>query len=110
MPNLSINLNKVEAEQMWIDITKFLTVAITIHVLLYVVDDYGELFGETALKLFLYLTLGFIFYHSIVKKLVDKHIINKNCKENDIVKEKPKTKTNIKTKRKKINKKKNTKN
>ena len=106
MPNLSINLNKVEAEQMWIDITKFLTVAITIHLLLYIVDDYGELFSETALKLFLYLTLGFILYHVIIKKLVDKHIINKNSKQYD--KDKLKTKKPKKClKKKKSNKNKN---
>ena len=102
MPNLNINLNKVEAEQMWIDITKFLTVAITIHLLLYIVDDYGELFSEATLKLFLYLTLGFIFYHTIIRKLVDKYIINKNCRQNEIIKPK-KTKKTIKirkTKRK----------
>jgi len=74
--NLSINLNKVEVGQMWTDITKFLSVVITIHILLYIVDDYGELFNETILKLLLYLVLGLVVYHLIVKKFVDKQLVN----------------------------------
>lgn len=46
MVNLSINLNKEEVAMMWSDIIKFLTVAVVIHLLYYIVDDYGELFGK----------------------------------------------------------------
>jgi hypothetical protein len=73
MVNLNINLNKKEVELMWHDIIKYLTIAITIHLLFYVVDDEGQLFGEYALKFFLYLVLGLIIYYLIVKKAIDKY-------------------------------------
>ena len=76
--NFSINLNRGEATRMWYDITKFITIGITIHFLLYAIDDYEEIFTEKILKLFLYLVLGIIFYHLIIKKIVDKYIIKKN--------------------------------
>ena len=56
MINLNINIDKVEAANMWNDILKFLTIAVTVHLLLYSVDEYGELFDEISLKLFLYIT------------------------------------------------------
>lgn len=81
MVNLSINLNKAEATNMWSDITKFLTVAIIIHLLLYAVDDYGELFDENVLKLLLYMTMGFVIYHLIIKKSIDKYLNKENVQE-----------------------------
>jgi hypothetical protein len=70
-------MNKEEVSNMWNDVIKFLSIGIIIHLLLYAVDDYCDLFSEMTLKLLLYLTLGLIIYHSIIKKMIDKHIINK---------------------------------
>ena len=78
MFNLQINLSKTESTRMWIDITKFLTIAVIVHLLLYSVDEYGELFDESALKLFLYITFGLVIYHLIIRKLVDKYILYKD--------------------------------
>lgn len=78
MFNLQINLSKAESTRMWIDITKFLTIAVIVHLLLYSVDEYGELFDESALKLFLYITFGLVIYHLIIRKLVDKYILYKD--------------------------------
>ena len=63
---------------MWSDITKFLTIAIILHLLLYIVDDYGELFSEFTLKIFLYLTIGLIIYHLIIKGILDKYIFGED--------------------------------
>ena len=57
---------------MWDDIIKFLTVVIIVHLLLCITDDYDTLFDEKALKVFLYITLGVIIYHLVVKKFTDK--------------------------------------
>lgn len=86
MTNFNINLNKVEATQMWNDIAKFLTIGITMHLLLYAIDDYGEIFSEITLKLLLYITIGLLMYHLSIKKLVDKYIL-KNDTQNNISKQ-----------------------
>lgn len=78
MVNFQIKLSKIESTRMWLDITKFLTVAVVMHLLLYSIDGYGELFDETALKIFLYLTIGLIIYYLIIRKLVDKYILFKD--------------------------------
>jgi hypothetical protein len=81
---------------MWIDITKFLTIAVIVHLLLYSVDEYGDLFDEAALKLFLYITFGLVIYHLIIRKLVDKYIIHKTVQAETEqlpeIKQKPKQK------------------
>ena len=69
-----INLNKKDTINMWSDITKFLTIAVIMHLLLYIVDDYGDLFSEFTLKIFLYLTIGLIVYYLIIKNILDKYI------------------------------------
>lgn len=73
-----LNLSKKDSINMWSDITKFLTIAIIMHLLLYIVDDYGELFSEFTLKLFLYLTIGLIIYHLIIKEILDKYIFGED--------------------------------
>jgi len=98
--NLSINLNKAEASNMWSDITKFLTVAIIIHLLLYAVDDYGELFDETVLKLLLYTTMGLVIYHLIIKKSIDKYLNKEEVKEVKKEVKKPIIKSERKNKKK----------
>lgn len=96
MFNLQINLSKSESTRMWIDITKFLTIAIIVHLLLYAVDEYGELFDETILKLLLYLTFGIVIYHLIIRKQVDKHILCKTPPEQQNVTKKTSPKANKK--------------
>ena len=75
---MSIKLTQVEAKAMWNDIVKFLTVAVTIHLLFYAVDDYGNFFNEAVLKVFLYITLGLLTYHLIINKLIEKYLLPKN--------------------------------
>lgn len=60
---------------MWNDIIKFLTMAIIIHLLLYIVDDYGELFSELTLKIFLYITISLVVYYLIIRKITEKYFI-----------------------------------
>lgn len=60
---------------MWNDIIKFLTMAIIIHLLLYIVDDYGELFSELTLKIFLYITISLVIYYLIINKITEKYFI-----------------------------------
>ena len=84
---MSINLNQAEARAMWTDIVKFLTVAVVIHLLFYTVDDYGNFMNEAVLKIFLYITLGFLVYHLIINKLIEKYLFpgkqdNKDNKDN----------------------------
>ncbi len=57
----------------WNDIIKFITVGLVLHILLYTIDDFGELFDETTLKIFLYVILGLIVYHLVINKLVNKY-------------------------------------
>lgn len=78
MPNLCFNLNKSESLEMWLDISKFLTIAIIVHLLLFAVDDYGELFNEQILKIFLYLIIALVIYHLIVRKFIIKKMSIKN--------------------------------
>jgi len=77
MVNLKINLSKKEINTMWHDIIKFLTVAIIVHLLYYIVDDHGELFSEYVLKFFLYAIMGLVIYYLIVKKSVDNYLLDK---------------------------------
>jgi transcriptional regulator of met regulon len=49
---------------------------------LYTIDDFGELFDETTLKVFLYITLGLIVYHLIIKKLITKYTTNEHMTTN----------------------------
>lgn len=60
-------MNKENINFMWLDISKFLTITLTMHILYVLVDDQGELFSELALKFFLYLILGLLIYYFIVK-------------------------------------------
>ncbi len=66
--------NIPEPKAMWNDIIRFITVAVVIHLLFYTVDDYGKFFNESVLKILLYTTIGFIIYHLIITKLVDKYL------------------------------------
>lgn len=77
MINLNINIDKVEAANMWNDILKFLTIAVIVHLLLYSVDEYGELFDERSLKLFLYITIGVLVYYMLVKKFSSQYLFPK---------------------------------
>ncbi|ARF09438.1 hypothetical protein Indivirus_1_61 [Indivirus ILV1] len=70
--------NIPEPRAMWNDIIRFITVAVVVHLLFYTVDDYGNFFNEQVLKLLLYSTIGFIIYHLIVIKLVNKHLFFNN--------------------------------
>ena len=74
MINLNINIDKVEAANLWNDILKFLTIAVTVHLLLYSVDEYGELFDEKSLKIFLYITIGTLIYYLIIKKFSSQYL------------------------------------
>ena len=95
---------------MWNDIVKFLTVAVVIHILFYIVDDYGNFFNEAVLKVFLYITLGFLTYHLVVNKLIQKYLLpqtnnkdivpNKQKKPKSILKKD--NNTNKKKKKKKV--------
>ena len=69
--------NIVDPKAMWIDIVKFITVAVIIHLLFYCVDDYGSFFNESTLKILLYATIGFIVNHLVITKLVDKYLFPK---------------------------------
>lgn len=66
--------NIQEPKAMWNDIIRFITVAVIVHLLFYTVDDYGKFFNESVLKILLYSTIGFIIYHLIITKLVDKYL------------------------------------
>lgn len=72
MINLHIDIDKTEATNMWNDIIKFLTIAIIVHLLMYSVDNYGNLFDEDILKILLYITIGILVYYLIVKKMSNK--------------------------------------
>lgn len=65
-------MNNKSSHQMWYDIAKFLTIAVVVHLLLCIVDDYGELFSEQVLKIYLYLIISLVVYHLVVKKLMNK--------------------------------------
>jgi hypothetical protein len=78
-----INFDKEDMKHMWGDIAKFLTIAIIIHLMLYIVDDYGELFGEFSLKIFLYLTIGLIIYYLIIKNILNKYVFDEEEEEGD---------------------------
>lgn len=71
---MSIKLNPVEAKFMWSDIIRFITVAVIIHLLFYVVDDYGNFMNESILKILLYTTLGLLVYHLIINKLINRYL------------------------------------
>lgn len=109
MFNLQINLSKAESSRMWIDITKFLTIAIIVHLLLYAVDEYGEPFDEISLKIFLYITFSIVIYHLIIRKIVDKYILCKTIEKPPVSKVKSKNhrKSSPKKHKKKNNKTKN---
>lgn len=66
-----IRLNKKEATEMFEDIVKFLTIVVIIHLLLFAVDDYGDLLSEFSLKIFLYVTLSLVIYHLIFRKILN---------------------------------------
>jgi hypothetical protein len=70
---------KREAIEMFEDIMKFLTVIFIVHILLFAVDDQGDLLGEFALKILLYVTIALIIYHLIIKKIINK-LTSKNKK------------------------------
>jgi hypothetical protein len=76
---LNLNINKKEAVDMFEDIIKFLTVIFIIHVLLFAVDDQGDLLSEFSLKILLYVTIALIIYHLIIRKIIVK-LTRKNKK------------------------------
>lgn len=76
---LNLNINKKEATDMFEDIMKFLTIIFIIHVLLFAVDDYGDLLSEFTLKILLYVTIALVIYHLIIKKVINS-IVKKNKK------------------------------
>ena len=82
MINFCFDMNKLDSIEMWMDIAKFLTIGIVVHLLLYSVDDYGELFNEQFLKLLLYVTLSLIIYHLIIKKFITKKFFTNNTLPN----------------------------
>ena len=63
-------LSKCEATNMWDDIVKYLTIAVTFHILSYCVDDQGEFLDERAIKFIIYIAIGVIMYYVVVNKLV----------------------------------------
>jgi hypothetical protein len=99
MVNFSININKTDATQMWNDILKFLTVAVVVHILLYFVDDYGDIFDEKSLKIFLYITIGLVLYYLFIKNLSINIIDTNNKQQNQ------QNKQNVKKSKYKKNKK-----
>jgi len=94
-----INLTKEDSIKMWNDIIKFLTMAIIIHLLLYIVDDYGELFSEFTLKIFLYITISLVVYYLIIRKIAEKHFIEPNEEKKEEHKIEKKVEKPIKKKR-----------
>lgn len=76
---MNLNINKKEATDMFEDIMKFLTIIFIIHILLFAVDDYGDLLSEFTLKILLYVTISLVIYHLIVKKVINR-MIKKNKK------------------------------
>lgn len=74
---INLKLNKKEVTDLFDDIIKFLSLAIIIHILLFAIDDYGDLFSEFALKIFLYITIAIVIYHLIIKKIANKLLRNK---------------------------------
>jgi len=72
MINLHIDIDKTEAANMWNDIIKFLTIATIVHLLMFSVDNYGDLFDENILKILLYITIGILVYYLIIKKVSNK--------------------------------------
>lgn len=71
--NTNNNTNN-EIKMMWHDIIKFLIIIIIVHVLAYVIDDYGELFGVIPLKIMLYTVIGVVIYYMIIKRKVDERL------------------------------------
>lgn len=94
-----INLTKEDSIKMWNDIIKFLTMAIIIHLLLYIVDDYGELFSELTLKIFLYITISLVVYYLVIRKLTEKYFLNETDENNKNNKNNEKVEKSIKKKK-----------
>lgn len=70
-------MTKKEVSDMMDDIAKFLTIAFVIHILMFAVEDNGDLLSEFALKIFLYIAIALFIYHLIVKKITNKLFIKK---------------------------------
>lgn len=93
MIKLCLDISKEEANYMWDDVLRFLTIAVVIHLLIFSVDNQGNLFDEDSLKKFLYLTIGVVIYHLIIKKLIkNKEICTKKKKKTKNIKKKIKNK------------------
>ncbi len=69
------NFNKHDTMKMWDDIVKFLTIGTIMHLLFYFVDDKQDLFDGSTLKIFLYIIIGLIAYHLVIKKFVFSNIL-----------------------------------
>lgn len=59
-------------QNLWEDIVKYISIILIIHFLLYAVDERVQLFDEFIVKLLIYVTIGLITYHMIIKKFMTK--------------------------------------
>lgn len=68
MITLDLNIPESDIHNMVIDITKIMTILLTVHLLIYSIDNTGQLFDTPTLKLLLYSIIGIIIYHSAIKR------------------------------------------
>ena len=59
-------------QNLWEDIVKYVSIILIVHFLLYAVDERAQLFDEFIIKLLIYVTIGLITYHMVIKKFVTK--------------------------------------
>lgn len=59
-------------QNMWEDIVKYVSIIFIVHFLLYTIDDRGQLFDEFVVKLLIYVTIGLVIYHMIIKQFIEK--------------------------------------
>jgi len=77
MINLYLNISKQDITKLILDITKYTTIIVTIHLLLYSIDNEGELFNEKILKIILYMAIGIIIYNLLIKRIILSYIYKK---------------------------------
>ena len=72
-----LDITKMEATDMILDITKVITQVLVMHLLTYSIDNKGTLFGIGTLKLLLYATISMVIFNLAVKRFFVKPYISK---------------------------------
>ena len=70
MNEIKSHLSAQESTDMMKDLLKAITILFIVHLFYHIVDENVEFLDETNLKLALYVTLGIVAYHVVIKRLV----------------------------------------